>query len=96
MNTYLSPRAYARKQLNEQLKFTNILLGNSLSDYEEQKVFFAHHERYLSRFNYIFTTYNSSSNAWMDRYKTIYYLKMGVIPVFFSDYIVMNNFLKRL
>lgn len=96
MNTYLSPGAYARKQLNEQLKFTNILLGNSLSDYEEQKVFFAHHERYLSRFNYIFTTYNSSGNAWMDRYKTIYYLKMGVIPVFFNDYIEMNNFLKSL
>lgn len=97
MDTYLSRRAYARKLLDEQLEFTNILLGNSLSDYEEQKVFFAHHKKYLSRFNYIFTTYNSSSNqSWMDRYKTIYYLKMGVIPVFFKNYIEMNESLKKL
>lgn len=96
MNAYLPQSAYAREQLDKQLKFTNILLGNSLSDYEEQKVLFAHHKRYLSRFNYIFTTYNSSSNAWMDKYKTIYYLKMGVIPVFFKDYIEMNDFLKKL
>ncbi len=94
MNGYLRPGRYARKRLYEQIKQPCILIGNSLSDYEEQKVFFLHHEKHLSQFSYLFT--KKSDSTWMDIYKSVYFLKMGVIPVFFDDYTQMINYLKRL
>ena len=96
MNGYLRSGSYARKRLYEHIKKTCILIGNSLSDYEEQKVFFLHHKEYLSQFSYLFTTRSDASNRWMDIYKSIYFLKMGVIPVFFDNYPQMINYLKTL
>lgn len=95
MNGYLNPATYARKKLNEQIMHPCILIGNSLSDYEEQKVFYLHHKRYLSHYSFLFTTI-SIDDPWMDIYKSIYFLKMGVIPVFFVNYKEMIEYLKLL
>ena len=94
MEKYLKSGSYAKRRLTEQLKKTNLILGNSLADYEEQKVFFANHKRYRNHFDFIFA--KASDELWMDQYKTIYFLKMGVIPVFFSDFDEMNDYLKSL
>ena len=96
MNGYLRAASYARKRLYEHIKQPCILVGNSLSDYEEQKVFFLHHREYLSQFSYLFTTKSDHPNRWMDVYKSIYFLKMGVIPVFFDDFPQMVDYLKTL
>ena len=96
MNGYLSSNSYARSRLNEQIKRSNILIGNRLSDYEEQKVFFLHHKKYPKRFSFLFTTISDSENSWMEEYKTIYFLQLGVIPVFFNNYPEMIRYLKTL
>ncbi len=94
MNGYLKTGSYARKKLNEQIMHPCILLGNSLSDYEEQKVFYLHHKRFLTHFNYLFTKRSDMANQWMDEYKNVYFMNMGVIPVYFNDYDEMTNYLK--
>ncbi len=94
MDGYLKPSTYARKKLNAYLMKPCILVGNSLADYEEQKVFFLHHKRHQTNFSYLFTKRSSISDSWMDDYKTIYYMKMGIIPVFFDDFDKMTNYLK--
>ena len=96
MDGYLSSKTYARRRLYEQIQQPCLLVGNSLSDYEEQKVFFLHHKNRLSHFSYLFTTRNNADNYWMDIYRSIYYLKMGVIPVFFDDFPQMIDYLKKL
>ncbi len=96
MNGYLKSGSYARTKLYEHIKRPCILIGNSLSDYEEQKVFFLHHRVYLSQFSYMFTTKSPASDRWMDIYKSIYFFKMGVIPVFFDDFPQMIKYLKKL
>lgn len=96
MDGYMEAKTYARRQLSEQLKKVNLIIGNSLSDYEEQKVFFTQHKKHLSKFNYLFLKSSDAANAWMDEYRTVYYMKMGIIPVFFSDFKDMNDFLKTL
>lgn len=96
MDGYEKSASYARKQLTEQLRKINIIIGNSMTDYEEQKVFFSHHRKYVSDFSFLFTRSSGVGNEWMDYYKLIYYWKMGVIPVFFDTFTNMNNFLKTL
>lgn len=96
MEGYEKSASYARKRLTEQLRKTNIIIGNSLADYEEQKVFFSHHRKYVSDFSFLFTKSSGIGNEWMDYYKLIYYWKMGVIPVFFDSFPDMNKFLKTL
>lgn len=94
MEGYLN--GYAKKKLRSQLKHSNIIIGNSMADYEEQKVFYSNHRRNRAHFDFIFLKSNGTENLWMDRYQTIYFIKMGVIPVFFSDFDEMNGYLKRL
>lgn len=97
MEGYERSSAYARRKLNNQLRNTNIIIGNSMTDYEEQKVFFSHHRNYLSDFSYLFTQSSGAGNEWMDYYKLIYYWKMGVIPVYFDSYNPeMIDFLKHI
>jgi hypothetical protein len=96
MESYLYSGSFARRSLTDQLKETNILIGNSLSDYEEQKVFYLHNQRYLSKFQFIFTIRSPKEHEWMDVYKTYYFLRMGVIPVFFASFDLMNDYLKKI
>lgn len=93
MEAYRRANSYARKKLIEQLKQTNLIIGNSLSDYEEQKVFFANHKSCLSHYDYMLA--KRKKESWMNLYLTIYFLKMGVIPIFFNEFSDINDFLKR-
>lgn len=94
MEAYRRSNSYARKKLSEQLKHTNILVGNSLADYEEQKVFYINHQRNLSHYDYLFL--RKHTKDWMNHYIYIYFIKMGVIPVFFDTFDTMNTYLKAL
>ncbi len=94
MEAYKTPNIFARKKLIEQLRNTNLIIGNSLSDYEEQKVFYANHRKFLSHFDYIFVCRNKK--LWMDIYQAIYFYQMGVIPIFFDDFNRMNDYLQQI
>ena len=96
LNSYFAPSRYARKKLNQQLKETNILIGNSVSDYEEQKVFFTNFKKHPSSWHFVFAKKSTDSNKWMNDYKMCYFAGMGIIPVFFDDYSDMTNYLKTL
>ena len=96
MNGYLNSVSYARNKLNEHIYIPNILIGNSLSDYEEQKVFFLHHKKYPSHYSFLFTVKSNETDSWMDVYKTIYYIRLGVIPVFFNSFPEMVDYLKSI
>lgn len=92
MDTYKNNNSYAYRKLYEQLNKTNIIIGNSISDYEEQKVFRNHHNEYLSSFSFVLL--KKSDELWMDNYKTKYLFSLGVIPLFFNDYQDISNFLR--
>jgi hypothetical protein len=94
MESYRRSNSYARKMLSEQLKRVNILIGNSLTDYEEQKVFYINHNSNLSHYDYLFLRRHTED--WMNYYIYIYFIKMGVIPVFFDTFDTMNAYLKRI
>ena len=94
MEGYLDKNEYAKRELDNQLFLKNIIVGNSMADYEEQKTFFNHHKDYPSDFSFLLTT--KSSYSWMDEYRTKYYWKMGVIPVFFDDFTSMTDYLKTI
>lgn len=93
---YYSHTSYARKRLSEQLACTNILVGNSVSDYEEQKVFYTQMKKKASSWHFLFTKSSDPSNRWMDVFKTCYFINMGIIPVYFNDYSDITDFLKTL
>ncbi len=85
---------YPYKKLQEQLQKTNYLIGNSLSDYEEQKVFSNCFSKTPSNWHFLLT--KKEQNNWINVYKTIYFMKIGVIPVFFDDYSDITDYLKSI
>lgn len=85
---------YPYKKLKEQLEKTNYLIGNSLSDYEEQKVFSICFNQYPSNWHFMFT--RKENNNWINAYKTVFFMRMGVIPVYFNNFSDMTNYLKTL
>ncbi|WP_022779473.1 SIR2 family protein [Butyrivibrio sp. AE3009] len=93
---YFTAGQYARKKLSDQLKETNILIGNSVSDYEEQKVFFTNFKKNPSSWHFVFMKKNAPSNKWMDDYKMCYFMRMGIIPVFFDDYPDITEYVNNL
>lgn len=93
MDTYKEHNSYAYKKLYEQLNTTNLIVGNSISDYEEQKVFRNHHNEYLSKYN--FALLKKSKELWMDAYKSKYLFSIGIVPIFFNDYTDISDFLKN-
>lgn len=92
MDAYENSKSYAYKNLYEQLNKTNLIIGNRISDYEEQKVFRNHHKEYLSK--YSFALFKKSDEIWMDAYKTKYFFSIGVIPLFFNDFSEITQFLR--
>lgn len=93
MDTYKDYNSYAYRKLYEQLNTTNLIVGNSISDYEEQKVFRNHHNEYLSK--YSFALLKKSEEPWMDAYKSKYLFSIGIIPLFFNDYPDISHFLRN-
>lgn len=91
MNAY-NPNSYAYRALYKQLDSTNIIIGNSLVDYEEQKVFRNHHKMHLSSYHFILTEKNKIN--WFNGYKILYFLKLGVIPIFVDKKVGYSSYLK--
>ena len=95
-NGYYTSNRYARKKLNDQLKETNLLIGNSVSDYEEQKVFYTNFQNNPSSWHFMFLKKNESPHEWMNYYKMCYFARMGIIPVFFNNFSDIPKYLKTL
>ena len=96
LDGYFHSNRYARKKLMEQLQKTNILIGNSVSDYEEQKVFFTNFKKIPSSWHFLFVKKSDVALAWEDEYKVCYFSKMGIIPVFFNDFSEIVEYLYNL
>lgn len=94
MDAYDGYTSKAYKALYNQLHKKNLIIGNSVADYEEQKVFRNHHNTYLSEYNYLFTTKNK--HQWINDYKTIYFFNLGIIPIFFENHNQIAEFLRDL
>lgn len=94
MGKYLNRNSYSYQRLEEQLEFTNLILGNSVADYEEQKVFYSFHRRNLNKFSYMITV--TSGDKWVDYYKSFFLFRLGVIVMYFQDWKSVNDYLKTL
>lgn len=93
MENYQSLQDYSAKTLNSFIDNTCILVGNSLSDYEEQKIFKGHYKKNMAQYSFLFMC---EDDAWRRKYYLIYFLQMGVIPIFFKSFDEMVSYLKRL
>lgn len=93
MDTYEDSNSYGYKTLYSHLDKTNIIIGNSMADYEEQKVFRNHHKLHLSKYHY--ALFKKSERQWMDIYKARYLFSIGVIPLFFNKFSEMADFLNN-
>ena len=71
--------------LFEHLNETCCFVGNSITDYEEQKVLKKHFDMYPSSFHFAFL-YAKSFTSPDVLYKTIFLLKIGVIPIWYKDH----------
>ena len=93
MESYQSLQDYSAQKLNSFIDDTCILVGNSLSDYEEQKIFKGHHKKNMAQFSFLFLC---EKDVWRRKYYLIYFLQIGVIPIFFKTFDEMVDFLKTL
>lgn len=94
LNNYSSTKSYSYSKLYAQLRKRNLIIGNSVSDYEEQKVFYNHHRMYLNEFSYALMVKNSVD--WLNYYTVVSLYKIGIIPIFFDSYEKMCDYLKTI
>ena len=94
MQAYRSGRMFCYSNLVKQLHVTNLMIGNSVSDYEEQKVLRQNIYNNPSEYQFMLTTKNNE--IWMDRCQTVFLMEMGVIPVYFNNFDEMNRYLQKL
>lgn len=94
MQAYRSGRMFCYSNLVSQLHTTNLMIGNSISDYEEQKVLRQNIYNNPSEFQFMLTTKNNE--IWMDRCQIMFLMQMGVIPVYFNSFAEMNKYLQKL
>ncbi len=87
---YKNPSSYGYSQLYEHLNKICCFIGNGLTDYEEQKVVSKHFNDYPSSFHFY---YNSIEGLPIEAimYKTIFLLKIGVIPLWYSSHDEYKN-----
>jgi len=93
MENYQTLQDYSAKTLNSFIDNTCILVGNSLCDYEEQKIFKGHYKKNMAQYSFLFMREN---DVWKRKYYLIYFLQMGVIPIFFTEFDEMVSYLKKL
>lgn len=85
ISNYYKSSSYGYEQLFEHLDKTCYFVGNSIADYEEQKVISSHFKKYPSQFHFAFFC-SKDMNFHAILYKTIFMLKIGVIPLWFSSH----------
>ena len=83
---YRYPSSYGYANLYSHLDETCCFVGNSLTDYEEQKVISAHFKRHPSQFHYWYDAKTEEKSVEAIMYKTVFLLKIGVIPLWYSNH----------
>lgn len=73
------------RMLIKQLNKTNMFVGNSVCDYEEQKVIFSHFHSVLGSFHMLCCFDNNGCTDETKLYEDHFFLKMGLIVERFSD-----------
>lgn len=84
-DNYNTPSSYGYSNLFNHLNITCSFVGNSITDYEEQKVINAHFNKFPAQFHYCFC---SSKDVPLETmmYKTIFLIKIGVIPLWYKSH----------
>ena len=84
---------YGNKSLMAHLDETCFFIGNSITDYEEQKVISNHFKKNKSQFHFAFFSvkyYEDGKEKILDdriiMYKTVFLLKIGIIPLWFGSH----------
>ena len=93
IDAYASQKSNPYHILFEHLNETCCFVGNSITDYEEQKVLKKHIDKYPSSFHYAFL----QCDDFCDRkvlYKTIFLLKIGIIPLWYEHHRDYKEILK--
>lgn len=91
---YKYSHSFSYEQLKTQLVKTNIFVGNSISDYEEQKIIKNLHDDNLSKFHLALMIKNP--DYYVNVYNAIRLMKIGVICIFFDTPDQMANFIDNL
>lgn len=85
---------FCYSNLVKQLHTTNLIVGNSISDYEKQKVLRQNISNNPYEYQFMLTVKNNE--IWMNRCQTMFLMQMGVIPVYCDSFEDMNQYLKQL
>lgn len=85
IDNYRNPSSYGYRNLFNELNHTTYFIGNSITDYEEQKVIASHFKKHPSQFHFCFQKYEYHNQISMI-YKTIFLLKIGVIVLWYNSH----------
>lgn len=92
-----SYRGYAYLSLKKQLEETCIFIGNSITDYEEQKVIKNQFDSKPNSFHFVFLQFE---NGDLEFYRLLRLIKIGILPIYFANYndmaVELNNTAKRI
>lgn len=92
-----SYRGYAYLSLKEQLEKTCIFVGNSITDYEEQKVIKNQFDSNPNSFHFVFLQFE---NGDLEFYRLLRLMKIGILPIYFTNYddmaVELKNAAKRI
>ena len=91
-NAYLDSRKYSYSTLLSFLGKTCLIVGNSLTDYEERKVF----RRSKTKNNTFHFRLVKKSSLEFDLYVSSYLLKIGIITIFFDNYDEIGDYINEL
>lgn len=89
-DNYKKPSSYGYEELYKHLDKICCFVGNGLTDYEEQKVISKHFSDNPSSFHFF---YNSMEGLPIEviMYKTIFLLKIGIIPLWYNSHEQYKN-----
>ena len=82
---YENPSSYGYDSLYNQLNKTSCFVGNSITDYEEQKVISTHFNKHPAQFHFCYCSSDKLPIV-AQVYKTIFLLKIGIIPLWYSSH----------
>ncbi len=89
-DNYKNNSSYGYKSLYNHLDDICYFVGNGLIDYEEQKVIDEHFHNHPSQFHFCFFSKKGISLEAIV-YKTIFLLKLGIIPLWYDDHSIYKD-----